>query len=78
MRCSVSCEVGEQMIVHVLTKHPPSGGYRPSEDGELREVFDFAVDHGVNFFDTAELYGLGRSESLIGQFRRSDKPIQGE
>ena len=30
----------------------------------------------MTFFDTAELYGLGRSESLIGKFRRQDKPIQ--
>jgi aryl-alcohol dehydrogenase-like predicted oxidoreductase len=27
-----------------------------------------AVDNGVNFFDTADVYGLGRSESIIGKF----------
>jgi aryl-alcohol dehydrogenase-like predicted oxidoreductase len=27
-----------------------------------------AADAGVNFFDTADVYGLGRSESLIGRF----------
>jgi len=29
-----------------------------------------AVDSGVNFFDTADVYGLGRSESIIGKFLR--------
>ncbi len=27
-----------------------------------------AVESGVNFFDTADVYGVGRSESLIGKF----------
>jgi aryl-alcohol dehydrogenase-like predicted oxidoreductase len=27
-----------------------------------------AVESGVNFFDTADVYGLGRSESIIGKF----------
>ena len=27
-----------------------------------------AVDHGVDFFDTADVYGSGRSEELIGKF----------
>jgi aryl-alcohol dehydrogenase-like predicted oxidoreductase len=30
-----------------------------------------AVERGVNFFDTADVYGLGRSESIIGKFLRS-------
>jgi aryl-alcohol dehydrogenase-like predicted oxidoreductase len=30
-----------------------------------------AADAGVNFFDTADVYGDGRSERLIGEFRRS-------
>ena len=43
-------------------------GYRPSEDKELEQVFRYAVEKGAGFFDTAELYGLGRSESLIKDF----------
>ncbi len=32
-----------------------------------------AIDHGVNFFDTANVYSAGRSESLLGQaFRNLD------
>ncbi|MCS7239126.1 MAG: aldo/keto reductase [Thermoguttaceae bacterium] len=30
-----------------------------------------AADAGVTFFDTADIYGLGRSETLIGRFLRS-------
>jgi aryl-alcohol dehydrogenase-like predicted oxidoreductase len=41
------------------------GGYT---DDDLRAAFDAALDAGVNFFDTAEAYGDGRSETLLGQF----------
>jgi len=43
-------------------------GYNPSQDTDLYEVFKLAVSTGNGFFDTAELYGLGRSESLIKDF----------
>jgi aryl-alcohol dehydrogenase-like predicted oxidoreductase len=33
------------------------------------EVLGAAVDSGVTFFDTADVYGDGRSEQLIGRFR---------
>lgn len=32
------------------------------------DILSAAVDAGVNFFDTADVYGGGRSESLIGKF----------
>jgi aryl-alcohol dehydrogenase-like predicted oxidoreductase len=34
------------------------------------DVLAAAVDAGVTLFDTADVYGDGRSEQLIGQFRR--------
>lgn len=43
-------------------------GYRKQEDEELARVFSTAVAKGAGFFDTAEVYGLGRSESLLGKF----------
>ena len=43
-------------------------GYDAKKDDELSDVFDYAVSKGVTFFDTAEVYGLGRSETLLGQF----------
>lgn len=32
-----------------------------------------AVDEGVNFFDTADVYGEGRSETLIGRFLKDTR-----
>ncbi|MCW2771044.1 MAG: aldo/keto reductase [Aeromicrobium sp.] len=34
-------------------------------------VLDAAVEDGVTFFDTADVYGDGRSEQLIGEFLRA-------
>src|SRR5262245_14299399 len=35
-----------------------------------------AVDSGVTIFDTADVYGLGRSETLIGTFlKRHTEPV---
>jgi aryl-alcohol dehydrogenase-like predicted oxidoreductase len=35
------------------------------------EILHTAVDHGVTFIDTADVYGAGRSEALIGRFLKS-------
>src|SRR6185312_11935684 len=35
---------------------------------DARAVLDAAVESGVTFFDTADVYGDGRSESFIGEF----------
>jgi pyridoxine 4-dehydrogenase len=44
-------------------------GYNPKNDGDLKTVFDYAVEnHSPVLIDTAEIYGFGRSESLLGQF----------
>ncbi|PTQ55184.1 MAG: L-fuco-beta-pyranose dehydrogenase [Candidatus Carbobacillus altaicus] len=42
-------------------------GRRYRED-DLKEAFFTAVRHGIRLFDTAEMYGLGRSETLLGMF----------
>jgi aryl-alcohol dehydrogenase-like predicted oxidoreductase len=39
-----------------------------SSDEEGRRVFDRAVERGVNLIDTANVYGEGRSEELVGQW----------
>lgn len=45
-----------------------SRGYgRASAESDAEAAFETSLDLGVNFFDTAEAYGLGRSERLIGQ-----------
>jgi aryl-alcohol dehydrogenase-like predicted oxidoreductase len=43
------------------------------DDRESRETLRRAVDLGINFFDTADVYGDGRSERLIGELRRERK-----
>jgi len=37
-------------------------------EAELAQAFAAAIARGVTFFDTAEVYGLGESERLIGRF----------
>ncbi|HLI46299.1 MAG TPA: aldo/keto reductase [Geobacterales bacterium] len=46
------------------------GGYSftdKSSDKEAIELIRFAVEHGMNFIDTAEMYGAGHSEELVGE-----------
>ncbi|MBX3066852.1 MAG: aldo/keto reductase [Anaerolineae bacterium] len=52
-------------------------GYRWGNDAEIKATFDASTDAGINLFDTAELYGFGRSEQLLGQFMRQNpvKPL---
>ena len=38
-----------------------------NSEAEAHEQMDYAVSQGVNFFDTADIYGLGKSEELIGK-----------
>lgn len=40
------------------------------DEGEALAVLDAARESGVTFFDTADVYGDGRSESLIGRWLR--------
>ncbi|MEB3358726.1 MAG: aldo/keto reductase [Synechococcales bacterium] len=37
---------------------------------DLEQAFQAALEHGVPFFDTAEIYGLGESEKLLGGFMK--------
>lgn len=44
---------------------------------DLRAAFAAGLAAGITFFDTAEVYGLGRSEKFLGQFRReAQQPVQ--
>ncbi|HEV7979525.1 aldo/keto reductase [Amycolatopsis sp.] len=40
------------------------------DEGDALAVLHGAADAGVTFFDTADVYGDGRSERLVGQFRK--------
>jgi aryl-alcohol dehydrogenase-like predicted oxidoreductase len=41
---------------------------RTYRDADLQAAFHSTIASGVRLFDTAELYGFGRSESLLGRF----------
>lgn len=44
---------------------------------QVKEAFAATLDSGISFFDTAEIYGLGESEKLLGQFmKESGRPAQ--
>lgn len=43
----------------------------------LFETYQYCLDHDVNFFDTAEVYGNGSVERLLGEFiRRDGRPVR--
>jgi aryl-alcohol dehydrogenase-like predicted oxidoreductase len=43
---------------------------------EVRQAFQTSIQEGVRFVDTAELYGNGLSERLLGQFlKETDQPV---
>lgn len=49
-------------------------GYK---EAELQTVFEQSLKTNVNFFDTAEVYGMGKSEKILGRFlsNNSTKPL---
>ena len=53
-----------------------SSDFGQMEASVAGEIMSAAVESGTNFFDTADVYGGGWSESLIGGFlRRTKKPV---
>jgi aryl-alcohol dehydrogenase-like predicted oxidoreductase len=44
------------------------------DDKRTEEVVNAALDAGVNFFDTADMYGNGKSEELLGRFLGRRRP----
>jgi aryl-alcohol dehydrogenase-like predicted oxidoreductase len=52
------------------------GSWGETNDGESLAAMHAAVDAGVTFFDTADVYGDGRSEKLVAQLLRDrDEPL---
>jgi aryl-alcohol dehydrogenase-like predicted oxidoreductase len=41
--------------------------YGPADEGESIRTIHRALDMGMNFLDTADVYGLGRNEELVGK-----------
>jgi aryl-alcohol dehydrogenase-like predicted oxidoreductase len=42
-------------------------GWGPSDDAVSVKAIDEAIHAGINFFDTADFYGLGHAEELLGR-----------
>lgn len=43
---------------------------------DVRQVFQTSIHEGIRFIDTAELYGNGVSERLLGEFlKETDQPV---
>lgn len=42
-------------------------GWGPQDDSASRQAVHEAIDAGINWIDTAPVYGLGRSEEVVGE-----------
>lgn len=51
-----------------------SGSYGVTDEAETMRLFDRAIELGVDHFDTADIYGMGGSEELIGRFLKRERP----
>jgi aryl-alcohol dehydrogenase-like predicted oxidoreductase len=50
-------------------------GWGKSDDSVSTAAIHAALDAGINFFDTADIYGLGHSEHLLGKVLGKEKNI---
>src|ERR1700760_2292861 len=48
-----------------------SFGWGPQDDNSSIDAMRHAVELGINWIDTAAVYGLGHSEEVVGRFLRS-------
>jgi aryl-alcohol dehydrogenase-like predicted oxidoreductase len=57
---------------------PPAGPLRPGShawalnEADSQPFFKQALDLGINFFDTANIYTVGSSEELLGRFLKAN------
>ena len=49
-----------------------AGFYGPTTEAQAHKTLAAALDMGVTFLDTANIYGMGVSESVIGSFLKGD------
>lgn len=50
-------------------------GWGDADDNTSRQAIAAALDAGINFFDTADFYGLGHSEKLLGEALKDQNEI---
>src|SRR5664279_4524394 len=61
---------GRQVSIIGLGSWQLGGDWGEVDDGDAMGVLNAAVDSGVTFLDTADVYGDGRSERLVGRLLR--------
>lgn len=43
---------------------------------DIEAAFQVSINEGIRFIDTAEVYGMGKSETFLGQFlKKTDQPV---
>ncbi len=50
-------------------------GWGPSDDAISVKAINAALEAGINFFDTADFYGLGHAETLLGNTLAGNKNV---
>ena len=67
MRTQTLGATGEKISLLGLGCMGMSEFYGPSDQQESIATIHFALDNGVSFLDTADMYGMGKNEILVGQ-----------
>ena len=49
------------------------GIFGDTTDADSLRCLDAAWDAGITFYDTANIYGMGRSETVLGQWLATDR-----
>lgn len=47
--------------------------YGSHDDGQSLHTLEAALEHGIDFFDTADMYGSGHNEELLGTFLKGKR-----
>ena len=71
MERQVLGRTGRLVSVVGLGTWPLGADWGDVSEDDARAVLDASAEAGVTFFDTADVYGDGRSERLIGEFLRA-------
>ena len=62
---------GTGLLVSEICLGTMTWGSQNSE-AEAFQQMDYALERGVNFFDTADMYSLGASEEILGRALREE------
>ena len=49
-----------------------AGFYGPTDEKEAHNTLNTALDYGIDFLDTANIYGMGVSETIIGNYIKNN------